>query len=287
MRRFLVGSVVAAALVAMPPATAATVNVSIARGGFSPATTTINPDDTIVWTNRDSINHQVVSDSGTFVSPILGPGKTYAFTFVNPGTFRYRDALNPSRRGTVRVRERPSSVTLNATVPVVVFGAETRLQGIASSRKAGETVTLFANPFGQSQYSQLVQIVTGAGGVFDFPTRPAVLTSYVAQFKGVSSSELRVEVRPKISFSPGTRGYFLTRVTGVHSFAGRFVYLQHKTPFGQWLTIRKLVLGRNSGKLFKVAPLKGSNRYRVFMTVNQAGAGYLSSWSGTQVIRRR
>ena len=287
MRGFLVGLVVAAALAAVSPAGAATINVGIVRTGFVPATVTVNPDDVVVWTNRDSINHQVVSDSGKFVSPILGPVRSYSFTFTEAGTYRYRDALNPSRRGTIRVRERPTSVTLAANVPVVVYGSETRLQGVVSSRRAGETVTLFANAFGQNAYSQLVQVVTGPGGLFDFPTTPTVLTSYVAQFRGIASKEVRVEVRPKLSFTPGANGFFLVRVSGAHSFAGRSVYLQRKTQFGQWLSVRKFTLGRSSGKLFKLPKRTGTSRYRVFMTVNQAGAGYLSSWSGTQTVRRR
>jgi plastocyanin len=287
MRRFLVGVVVAAALAAATPVGAATINIGIVRSGFVPSIVTINPDDTVVWTNRDSINHQVVADSGSFVSPILRPVRSYSFTFVDAGTYRYRDALNPSRRATIRVRQRPTSVTLAANVPVVVYGSETRLQGVVSSKRAGETVTLYANPFGQSSYSQLVQVVTGPGGAFDFPTTPTVLTSFVAQFRGISSREVTVEVRPKLTFTPGARGFFLVRVTGAHSFAGRAVYVQRKTQFGQWLSIRKLVLGRYSGKLFRLARRKGTTRYRIFMTVNQAGAGYLSSWSGTQTIRRR
>jgi len=45
--------------------------------------------------------------------------------------------------------------------------------------------------------------------------------------------------------------------------------------------------GLNSGKLFRVPSRRGTFRYRIFMTVNQAGAGYLESWSGTQTVRRR
>jgi hypothetical protein len=44
------------------------------------------------------------------------------------------------------------------------------------------------------------------------------------------------------------------------------------------------VIGADNAAVFKATLPKGSYRYRMFMTVNQAGSGYLGGWSGTLLI---
>jgi plastocyanin len=288
MRIFPIVLAGAIALAAAPAANAATVTVRIVKAGFSPASVTITADDAVTWTNRDTVNHQVVSDRGAFVSPILRPGASYTFAFREAGTFRYRDALEPTERGTVVVRGPPPSVNLGATVPTIVFGEETHLQGLVSSKRPGEMVTLLANPLGQGSYAQVAAVLTVAGGMFDFAVRPTILSSYLVQFKGSQSQEVIIQVRPRITLLPvRRRGYFLTRVGAGRSFAGRWVYLQRRSSFGQWVSVQRFTLGQLSGKLFRIPRRPGTTRYRIFMTINQAGAGYLESWSGTQTVRRR
>src|SRR5437870_10968918 len=101
MRRFIPYAVAALALVLAAPASAATTAVQIKSTGFSPATVTINLNDAVKWTNTDTKNHQVVANNGSFVSGILGPGKSFTHTFRGGGTFRYHDGLHPTLRGAV------------------------------------------------------------------------------------------------------------------------------------------------------------------------------------------
>lgn len=284
MRRLLIGFAALLALAAASPVSAATVPIRIVKSGFSPASVTITAGDTVTWTNADRVNHQVVSDRGSFVSPVLRPGQSYSFTFRAAGTYRYRDALEPTERATIIVRGPPPSVSLGATLAIVTYGAETHLQGVVSSRRAGESVTLLVQPYGQASYAQLAIVQTTAGGTFDFVVKPTILTNYQAQFRGASSQPVTVQVSPKITLLPGRNGYFVTRVTAGRSFAGRWVYLQRRTVFGQWVSIAKYTLGRYSGKLFRVRP-RTTTTYRIFMTINQAGTGYLAAHSGTQTKR--
>jgi plastocyanin len=284
LRALVVASVAAAVLA--PPAGAATIDVRIEKTGFAPASVTVNAGDTVRWTNRDTVDHQVVSDTGSFASPILKAGQSFAFAFQTDGTFRYRDALKPSSRGTVRVNAPPPAVTMGATVPIIVFGAETHLQGVVSSKRPGEQVTILQQPYGQTSPTQLFVATTGAGGAFDAAVKPTLLTSFFAQYRGASSGEIRVEVRPKVTLVPARRGWLLARVAGAASFAGKFVYLQRKSPFGQWVSITRYRLGAASGKLFRTPKRPGVSQYRIFLTINQAGPGYLESWSGTQTVRR-
>jgi plastocyanin len=285
MRRLLIAVVTLTALAAAPIAEAGNRNVNINRTAFQPVSVTITENDTVTWINRDTRNHQVVSDRGNFVTPILAPGRRHAIQFREAGTFRYRDALNPTMRGTVVVRGLPPAVTFGATVPILKYGDETRLQGVINNGDMGETVTIWAQAHGEPGYAQVAVLQTGANGAFEWATKPAILTNYQVRYRTAASQPVTVQVQVRLTLVPGRRGWFLARAHGGRSFAGRSIFLQRRNQFGQWVSIRKLDLGRNSGKLFRIPRTAG--RYRVFMTVNQAGAGYLAGWSGTQTVRAR
>ena len=90
-----VGACAALALAAVALA-ATTRVVAIKQAGFQPETVTIQTGDSIRWRNDDTVNHQVVADNGHFASPIIRPGQRWARTFTTAGTYRYRDALEPT-----------------------------------------------------------------------------------------------------------------------------------------------------------------------------------------------
>src|SRR6266446_6923089 len=114
MKKLFVPLVAVAALAvgASPAAPASTATVQIKRLSFVPTTAQIKTGDTVKWVNTDTQNHQVVSNNGSFVSPILGPGKTYSHRFTAAGTYRYHDGLNAAVRGTVKVTGPPPAVTI-------------------------------------------------------------------------------------------------------------------------------------------------------------------------------
>jgi plastocyanin len=285
MRRFVIAGVIVLLLFAgASPAAAAIFRVSITNSGFRPATLTIKTDDSVTWTNKSTKNHQVVSNSGAFASPVLAPRKSYTFTFRAAGRYRYHDGLHPALKGTVIVQGPPPSVSLGASLPAVTYGTPITLSGVVSSRKAGETVTLLGQPYPQASFAEITSVVTGSGGAWAFTTTPSIQTAYQARYRGHVSQQVQVGVRPKITFRYAHR-YMSTRVTAGTSFYHRFVYLQRRSRFGQWVNVRQLKLGPRSGRVF--TPPRRGGTFRIFLTVNQAGPGYLSSHSGTQRVRRR
>jgi plastocyanin len=286
-RRFLLLTATAAlALSVAPNAFAATKQVDIRAGGFSPRTVTIATGDDIRWTNRDTVNHQVVSDTGAFASPILRPGQSYRFTFRASGTYRYRDALEPAERGTVRVTGPPPSVSLAASSGIINFGTEITLSGQISSAQAGQRVEIFSKPYPATSYVKLAEVLTQQNGAWSYVTTPEILTSYQAHWRNFVSTEVSTAVRPRLSFGRRT-GWFVITATGQRSFANRVVYLQRLSRFGQWVNVRKVTLGSQSSRRFKSLMPRGTSRLRIFMTVNQAGAGYLGGISSVLVFRRR
>ena len=276
---FLVGTVVVA-----PAASAATKTVSIKRSSFSPAIVSITAGDTIRWRNDDTRDHQVVSTTGTFASPVLRPGRTYSFTFEVAGTYRYRDALVPTSTGTIRVAGAPPALTLATSLPQISFGTRVTLSGQINSKKAGESVQLLHLPYGQGSEAVLATLITGADGVFSFNVSPQILTTYRATWKTASSLPVQTAVAPSISF--GRMNGWVTRVYAGRSMARKQVQLQRLSQFGQWVTIKRVSLDLSSRARFRATLPLGLSRLRIALSVNQAGVGYLAAFSREITWRR-
>ena len=71
------------------PAAPASASVSIEDFQFSPATITVAAGTTVTWTHLGEIRHTVTADDGSFDSPTMAGGDTFAFTFDTPGTYAY------------------------------------------------------------------------------------------------------------------------------------------------------------------------------------------------------
>lgn len=85
-----------------------TVSVFIENDKFSPESVVVSKGDTVVWLNKDAVNHQVVyeanSSFGGFQSPKLEQNQTFSFTAEVSGKFEYKDQLNPQIKGTLEVK---------------------------------------------------------------------------------------------------------------------------------------------------------------------------------------
>ncbi len=236
--------------------------------------------------NTDTANHQLVADNGTFASPILKPNETYSFTFRAAGRYRYHDALHPAHVGTVTVKGPPPSVTLGAGAPILVFGTQTTLTGTVSNGLANEPVTITDQPYGSPTAQQVATVMTGTGGGFAYTAQPSILTTYAARWKTASSQTVSVQVRPKLTLLPFGRRFYAKVISPV-SYAGKFIYLQRRSRFGQWVPVEQLKLGPLSGRIFSMPRTRGTVTYHVYMSQDTAGPGYLDGWSGTQTVRHR
>ena len=271
---------------ASQPASTVTKAVKITATAFTPASVTINTGDAVKWTNSDTKNHQVVANNGAFASPTIAPGKTYTHVFNTAGTYRYHDALHPSLTGRVVVNGPPPAVTIGASVPILIYGQATHISGTVSNAKPGETVTLWAQPYGQASPVQLATVLTITNGVWDFVVKPTLLTTYEAHWKSLVSSKVSLAMRPNVLFS-ASKGMGFVKVKTNHSLQGRKVYVQRFTRFGQWVKMKRVILGRSSQRLFYLRLPRGTYTLRVFMSYNQAGAGYLDGFSRTITYKRK
>jgi len=270
---------------ASQPASTVTKTVSITATAFSPTSRTIATTDSIKWTNNDTKNHQVVANNGSFVSPTIAPGKSYTHVFNTAGTFRYHDALYPSRTGRIVVNGPPPAVTIGAAVPIIDYGQSTHVSGVVSNKQANETVTIWAQPFGQVSPTQVATLLTAAGGVWDLTVKPTMLTSYVAHWKNTVSQTIGIQLRPTISFGASKR-WGSVQIKAGRELKGRKAYLQKFSRFHEWVKVRPVILGQNSRSRFLLGLRPGGHRYaiRIFMSLNQIGAGYLDGFSKTVVV---
>jgi plastocyanin len=79
-------------------------SVNIANFTFVPGTLTVNAGTTVTWTNSDSTDHHVVSDTGVFDSGVMSANSTYSFTFSNTGNFPYHCSIHTYMKGTIIVK---------------------------------------------------------------------------------------------------------------------------------------------------------------------------------------
>ena len=81
----------------------ATDSVAIKNFAFSPATVTVTAGSTVVWTNDDSIQHDITFDGGSIASNVLNHNDTFSHTFPTAGTYHYICSIHPFMHGTVIV----------------------------------------------------------------------------------------------------------------------------------------------------------------------------------------
>jgi len=298
-RRLLLPALLLALAFLGPASAATTVTVSITKAGFVPKDMTIAAGDTVTWTNADASSHQVISKDAGFATPLLKPGESYSFLFKTPGRYTYQESAVKKMRGSVTVKAAPqvtaAVVTASASRAIVVYGSSLTLSGTVSSQKPGETVTIFSQPYGQTSPAAIGSAISATGGGWNFLVKPALRTSYEARWKPATgpmtaTSPITVKVRPRVGWrvkaTSGRIVTFFTKVSGARSFGGKFVYLQRRNTFGQWVSLKKVFMSPTSSATFKVRLPSGRSRVRLFMPATQAGPGYIAGISRTLSLLR-
>ena len=103
-RSSLVFGIIVASLLLIPqPSQAAQVNVGMGPNYFTPPNLTVNVGDTVVWTNTDTMQHNVTANDTSFVSGTLQPGAVYSRTFTNSGTYFYNCTFHAGMVGSITV----------------------------------------------------------------------------------------------------------------------------------------------------------------------------------------
>lgn len=173
----------------------------------------------------------------------------------------------------------PASVVLAPAASHVIMGHYLTLHGTTWGGQAGVSVTIQAQPFGESAPANLATVLTGAAGNWSFPVRPQILTTYTASAEGGTSGSVLVAVTPGITLRRISGHRYLAHVGTSTTFAGHVVQLQVLSQ-GRWKTVARERLNPNSSATFLATLLpKGHSSLRIAFSVNQAGPGYLAGFS--------
>jgi plastocyanin len=272
--------------------------VWITSSGFRPPTMSIKATQKVTWTNKDSANHQIVADDGTFSSPVLAPGQSYTHAFPVAGSFGYHDGLQASVKGTVVVAAlaAPKSLSLESSTTVVTYGASLELTGTVTNVTAPAKVTITAHPQIVAKGVQAVEtttVTTAADGSFTATVHPLAHTTYVAETGTTRSEPLAINVRPRLQLAKLSHDRELLRVTAARSFLRKWGVLQRwNARRGVWSSLRRVVLTRVTAELspdvttvavFR-AHVRRHSRLRVLMPLRETVPAYVSGVSN--ILRR-
>jgi plastocyanin len=79
-------------------------HVVIKHFAFGRPMLTVPVGATVTWINDDEEPHTVTAKDGSFRSPALDQGDTFAYRFEQPGTYTYFCAIHPHMSATIIVR---------------------------------------------------------------------------------------------------------------------------------------------------------------------------------------
>ncbi len=306
MRRFLIvttalaAAVTVAVAVAVASSGASTTNVAITNQGFNPSSVRLAQFDTVRWTNNDSASHTVAfvsTDGISCTQPlVIATGQSGSCQITKAGKYSYSDpAVQKGKnfRGTIDASAAPLSLTFAAAPLRVTYLGRTTVSGNLSSQTAGETVSVLAQPCGQTTPAKVASATTAAGGAFSFAAQPSVNTTYGASYRSVNSPTTQVNVRPRISLTKTALNRYRVRVTAAQSFKGRFVALQrYNSTLVRWVFVRSVALrvavpvastlpGTMTTSSTFTAKLRRGLRLRLVMSKAQVGGCYIAGTSNT------
>lgn len=103
MRHWYIAAAIAlAGALNSPPVRAEQVQVTISNLQYSPAEVDANVGDTIVWVNKDTVDHTATAKGGWDVS--MKPGKSARAVLKKAGTFNYHCRFHPNMTGKITVQ---------------------------------------------------------------------------------------------------------------------------------------------------------------------------------------
>lgn len=271
-------------------ASAQTATVTITRNGYVPESVTIHPGDTVVFTNGDTVAHQVTfkSTAGVACTPnplVLQPAANGSCVFASAGAYSYSDPniKGNTFRGTITVAAPPDSLTMVAKPTLVVFGGKVTGTGTVSTQKSGESVDVLAQQCGASSSQKATTVQTITGGTYTFAVQPLMNTIYTTKLRAASSTPTAVRVRPRLRLGRIAPHRYSLRVYGGSTFAGKYAALQKfNGTLRRWSSVKAFPLKANSTGVAPTvvsaasfrATIKTGVRIRVVMSQAQVGTCY-------------
>jgi len=185
-----------------------TQEVSIVNFNYDPETLSVEKGTTVVWTNKDTVPHNVVSP--TFTSPTLNPGQSFSYTFNDDGSFSYRCTFHPQMKGTVLVGTAAQTQATQSDI-LQGFGAGSSLglDTTTSSTTTADTTTITTSL--DNAISEQTTTSTDVAADTSAPVTPETLYTTTSPAPG---SELHDAALQSLSESLGTINQITSSAAG-------------------------------------------------------------------------
>jgi plastocyanin len=92
-------------------------SVMIKDFAFQPNILVVPVGTTVTWTNQDTVQHEVISDNGTFDSGIMMPNDQFTHTFSQPGNYSYYCKIHSYMFGMIQVTPGSSGLKVMSADP--------------------------------------------------------------------------------------------------------------------------------------------------------------------------
>jgi plastocyanin len=286
---------------AVSSSASATTTMAITRNGYVPKTLTIVTGDSVVFANQDTAAHQVVLKPATGFTCTAGlviqPGESSTCTFRTITKYAVSDPNHKAAafKGTITVKAGPpgSVLSLTAAPKVLVYGGRSTLSGQLATGLANQKIDIFAQECGAAAFTKLATVSTTTGGAYTFAVQPRRNTAYEARFRVLSSTQMPVGVRPRVTLRKLAPRKFRVTVLAADLFTGKFVLFQrYSSVKRRWITVRSVALRAGSTLQTPINPtsvstatfrvkIKARLRVRAYLTQAQVGSCYVRRASAT------
>ena len=166
----------------------------------------------------------------------------------------------------------------------VVFGNTFTISGAVPSKKAGETVRILARAYGPQRFERVGTITTTANGNWTFTSRPRITTSYLAVWRVNMTASVTARVTPRLDLAL-SKAMLTVTARAANPLRGRSLVVQLRQTGTQWHNVRIVVLGPASRAKVPFTAPRGLSEIRLYISKDQAGAGYIAGFSGVLVYR--
>jgi plastocyanin len=268
-----------AAAVAAPPSLAVSAaeqrSVDIPGTSFSPDALTVLVDDTVAWTNHDTMTHTVTADHDEFDSDRLEPGTHFARTFRQPGVYHYHCRIHRFMHGEIDVY----AVALLGPNRSVRLGSTVTLSGLVPG-DARSVALEQQQPDGS--YEGVASASPEEDGSFSFP----ITVSGPARFRARAGDRLSdpVAVQPQPPVTMRLRrvdGRTTVAMAAEPDQAGATIalerYIQERY---RWVPIRRAKLSAD-GRVTLTVRVKAGVRLRAHLLRGRNGWGEATSAATT------
>jgi plastocyanin len=231
------------------PMTGAAIGVSILVTSFSQPSIDVLKGDTVTWSNDSNRQHTVVAADGSFASPTVFSGDTFAHEFDATGTMPYYCSIHPFMRGEVDVH----SLLLDAPAGRAGSGKPFVISGRAAADVTG-SLTIEGDD--GSGFRRAATAAVAADGTFRTTVTPDATTTYRAVSGDRQSPPVQVLVLDH-AVTVRTRRHgrsttVMVRVTPADPGAPVVLQLRSRDRFGWW-PVARARLGASSTATFRIA----------------------------------